>query len=180
MKTKEFIDTLEQYPELPLKFEYEEGKFVRDDFHITEIKNVSFDTVDCGGVRNQWQETHVQLWENTTLEPDHQVNGQKALKIFQVVENVRPTFQDMEIKFEYGNSTFPTSILTVAEIIPAENSLTVKLFETVATCKAKDRANTEEEKAAACCGPAKPKVRVSLKSLTEKKEPSCTPESGCC
>lgn len=180
MKTNEFIDTLTQNPDLSLEFEYAQGKFVRNDFHITEIKNVIFDTVDCGGIRNQWNETHVQLWENQTEEPEHNVNSTKALKIFQVVENVRPTFQDTEIKFEYGNESFPTSILSVGEISQTDKSLIVKLYEIGTTCKAKDRATTEEEKAAACCPSPQNKVKVSLKSLKPKNQNSCAPESNCC
>jgi len=180
MKTKEFIDTLKKHPDLPLKFEYMQGRFVRSDFHITEIKNVSFDTVDCGGIRNQWDETHVQLWENEMVEAHHKVDSNKALKIFQVVEEVRPTFQETEIKFEYGNNDFHTAVLAVGEIILTEDTLLIKLFETSTTCKAKDRANTDDEKANACCGTPKPKVKVSLKSLNEKVEPCCNPESGCC
>ncbi|WP_186757993.1 DUF6428 family protein [Echinicola salinicaeni] len=180
MKTKEFIEIISQNPDLSLSFEYAQGKFVRSDFHITEIKNVTFDTVDCGGKRNQWEETHVQLWENQFVEPDHKVNAEKALKIFQVVENVRPTFQNTDIKFEYGNENFPTTILSVGEISQSDSSLVVKLYETGTTCKAKDRATTEEEKAAACCPSPQKKIKVSLKSLKPTKSNNCTPESNCC
>ena len=90
MKTLDFINALEANPNLPLAFEYEKGRFVRMDFHLTEFKNVSFDTVDCGGVQNNWQEVHVQLWENEIPEPNHKVDTTKALKIFQDVAKVRP------------------------------------------------------------------------------------------
>ena len=60
MITQAFLDILIQNPKLPLYFEYQTGQFVRSDYHITEIKNVSYDTVDCGGVQNKWEETIVQ------------------------------------------------------------------------------------------------------------------------
>jgi hypothetical protein len=78
MKTSEFINVLENNPSLPLTFEYKKGSFARADFHLTEFKNVSFDTVDCGGVQNNWQEVQVQLWENEIPEPNHRVDSTKA------------------------------------------------------------------------------------------------------
>jgi len=179
MKTSEFTQILRDNPEKSLFFEYHAGQFVRTDYHITEIKNVSYDTVDCGGILNKWNEVHIQLWENEIPEPDHAVDTVKALNIFDAVQKVRPTFQDTEIKFEYGNSSFPTAVLPVYQIKEAGNSLIVQLTADQTTCKAKDRATTSEEKAAACCGPDdKPKVRVSLAALETAN--NCEPGAGCC
>lgn len=97
MTTTEFLNVLEQHENLPLTFEYQKGLYVRMDYHLTEVKNVSFDTVDCGGIRNAWQEVHVQLWENEVPEPSHRVDTSKALKIFQVVDKVRPILADTVI-----------------------------------------------------------------------------------
>ncbi len=152
MKTREFLSVLSQNPDLPLQFEYEEGKFARADYHITEIKNVSYDSVDCGGVRNQWTETIVQLWENETPEPNHSVNTNKALQIFLAVQKVRPFFREVEMKFEYGNSNFHTAIMKVKGV-EVTDKVTVKLLPENTTCKAKDRALTVEEKSKACCTP---------------------------
>jgi hypothetical protein len=180
MKTTEFTKILQENPEKGLFFEYQSGQYVRTDYHITEIKNVNFDTVDCGGIRNQWSEVHVQLWENEIPEPDHAVDTSKAMKIFDVVNRVRETYPDSVIKFEYGNSIFPTAVLPVHQIKDTGNALIVQLVADQTTCKAKDRATTPEEKAAACCGPVseKPKIRVSLASLQAAE--SCEPGSGCC
>lgn len=179
MKTSEFTALLENNLTKALFFEYQPGQFVRTDYHITEIKNVFYDTVDCGGVRNEWKEVHVQLWENEVPEPDHQVDASKASKIFSLVNKVRETNADTEIKFEYGNMTFPTAVLPVHNIKDTGNALIVQLTPDATTCKAKDRATTPEEAAAACCGPsAKPKVRLTMANL--QTENSCEPGSGCC
>lgn len=176
MKTSDFVRLLDENPEYNLYFEYQKGKFVRTDYHITEIKNVSFDTVDCGGLQNQWQETHVQLWETEMPDPNHQVDTSKALKIFRVVDKVRALLQDTEIKFEYGNESFPTAILPVYELVKNGTNLIVHLTPTLTSCKAKDRASSPEEAQAACCGtPAKEKLQ--LQELTSS---SCTPGGGCC
>ncbi len=158
MTTQAFLDILKSNPNLPLYFEYRAGEFVRSDYHITEIKNVSYDTVDCGGVQNTWEETIVQLWENETPEPEHSVNTDRALKIFEVVEKTRPTFKTTDLKFEYGNSTFHTAIMPV-QSIDITDKIIVKLANEHTTCKAKDR-----------------KAENSLQEL----ELACTPGGGCC
>ncbi|MCQ0110172.1 DUF6428 family protein [Zhouia amylolytica] len=179
MKTSEFISLLEKHPDLPLYFEYKPGLYTRNDYHITEIKNVSFDTVDCGGIQNKWEETHVQLWENEVPEPNHKITTSKALKIFQLVEKMRPTFQNVEVKIEYGNKNFHTAILPVHNIQVYEDKLIVKLVQEHTTCKAKDRATTADEKADACCSaPAKPEKKKI--KLAEVQENACSPGNGCC
>ncbi|MGB1041491.1 MAG: DUF6428 family protein [Flavobacteriales bacterium] len=178
MKTSEFLTVLEQNPNKKLQFEYHKGQFAREDFHITEIKNVTYDTVDCGGIRNEWSETIVQLWENQKPDGNY-VDTSRALHIADSVEKVRPTFKDTEIKFEYGNSLFHTAILNVEHIEIGEE-VTVKLFPESTTCKAQDRAGTDAEKAEACCAP-QVKPRISIKELASVAEgETCAPGSGCC
>lgn len=179
MKTSEFISALEQHPELPLFFEYKSGAYTRNDYHITEIKNVKFDTVDCGGILNKWQEVHVQLWENKTPEPEHNITTNKALKIFNVVEKVRPVFKNVEIKIEYGNEHFHTAVLPVQDITVETERMIVRLTEEQTTCKAKDRAVTDEEKADACCSTPTQQEKRKLK-LSELNTEYCKPNSGCC
>ncbi|APD06126.1 hypothetical protein UJ101_00587 [Flavobacteriaceae bacterium UJ101] len=152
--TNEFLNVLIENPNKILEFEYTEGKFARKDYHLTEFKNVTFDTVDCGGVANKWEETHIQIWENEEFEANHSVDTTKALKIFEIVEKTRPTFKETEIKFEYGNAEFHTAVMGIKGIAIHADKVVVKLFNENTTCKAKDRATTKEEKEAACCAPA--------------------------
>jgi hypothetical protein len=185
MTTKEFLNVLTQYPDLPLLFEYKKGGFTRMDYHLTEVKNVSFDTVDCGGLQNSWEEVHVQIWENEMPEPNHRVDTTKALKIFNAVEKVRPTLGGVEVKFEYGNDDFHTSVLPVRAMKVFNNQIIVQLGIDATSCKAKDRATTPEEKANACCSPAdvvqiQKKPMVNLSNLLTTKENVCTPGGGCC
>jgi hypothetical protein len=39
-----------------------DGATIHGGYHLTELKAASFDTVDCGRAKNQWNETIVQLW----------------------------------------------------------------------------------------------------------------------
>ncbi|MBW2962160.1 DUF6428 family protein [Mesonia aestuariivivens] len=151
MKTKEFLNVLKTNQNLPVYFEYQSGNFVRTDFHLTEIKNVDYNTVDCGGVQNKWQEVHVQLWENETPEPSHQLTASKMLSIFELVNKVRTTLKNVEILFEYQNQNFHKATLPVNDFEVKNDLLIFRLGEGFTTCKAKDRVTTEDEKAQACC-----------------------------
>ncbi len=64
MKVKEFVKVLEQHKGKELLFSYDQDQFVGANYHLTEVKNVQFDTTDCGGKTNFWEETHFQLWES--------------------------------------------------------------------------------------------------------------------
>ncbi|MFC4872315.1 DUF6428 family protein [Negadavirga shengliensis] len=131
--------------------------------------------MDCGGARNEWEEVHVQLWESQSPEPNHQVNTTKALKIFEAVGKSRPTHEDAEVKFEYGNGLFHTAVLPVQNIVVDDSNLVVKLMAEQTTCKAKDRAATPGEKAAACCGTSVPSLGVRSTETSVR-----TAASGCC
>jgi len=178
MKTSEFLNILESNPNKKLQFEYHKGQFAREDFHITEIKNVTYDTVDCGGIRNQWNETIVQLWENQRPDGNY-VDTSRASHIANSVEKVRPTFKDTEIKFEYGNSIFHTAVLNVENVEVGE-TVNVKLFPESTTCKAQDRAGTDAEKAEACCAPLA-KIKITMQDLSSVAAgETCEPGGGCC
>ncbi len=144
MKTNEFIQQLAAHINKELVFQYQEGELVGANYHITEIKNVTFDTVDCGGTPNYWQETIVQLWESPTeLEKRTYLKSEKALAIFKRVNQVKPLLMETEIKFEYGNAQFHTSVMSVASLDVNYQRLLVNLALVDSRCKALD----------VCCAP---------------------------
>ena len=162
MKTREFIELLEQHPGKSLLFEYRHGETVAPDYHITEIKNVTVDAVDCGRGTDFWKETVVQLWESPKeKEARSYMNAFKALSIINTVHKIKPLDQDAVIKFEYGNTTFHTAQLPVQSVEISQQQLKVKLIPDITDCKAKDE-----------CGiPAEATTTVSG---------GCEPGSGCC
>ena len=64
MKTQELFNTLKEHQDKALLFEYEPNIFVKANYHITEVKHISIDSVDCGAKTNNWNETVIQLWES--------------------------------------------------------------------------------------------------------------------
>lgn len=155
MKVTEFIEVLHVNKGKALKFLYRQGAFVAPNYHLTEVKNVVFDTTDCGGKRNTWEETQFQLWENPKEagKVDYMTTD-KILSILDKVDGINPLMKSTELKIEYGNKGFNTGVMPVEDIEIHQKEVIVKLFEEEARCKANDVCGIVEEEAqaeTACC-----------------------------
>lgn len=161
MKTNEFLAILKEYPDKNLLFEYRPGHFVGANYHITEIKNITIDAVDCGAGTDFWKETIIQLWESPD-EHDRKeyLSTNKALNILNKVDQIKPMEKDVEVKFEYSNANFHTSQLFVNDFTIDKNNLIIKLAIEKTDCKARET-----------CG---------VVAATETKEEACIPGGGCC
>lgn len=162
MKTNEFLSLLEQHPNKELLFEYAPQKLVAANYHITEIKNITVDAVDCGAGTDFWKETVIQLWESPEEigKRDYMI-ASKALAILTRVDRIKPMEKEVEVKFEYSNADFHTAQLYVHSFTVTEKQLVLRLGINQTDCKAKDT-----------CG-----IPVAMETVSEN---SCTPESGCC
>lgn len=162
MKTKEFLALLEQHPNRNLLFEYRPGHFVAPDYHITEVKNIFVDSVDCGGGSDFWKLTVIQLWEGPNAsDAQTYMSASKALDILKKVDSIKTMEKQAEVKFEYGNPNFHTAQLFVNDHAIAGNELILKLDVEKTDCKAKET-----------CG-----IPVTAEVGTEAR---CTPGGGCC
>ena len=161
MKTKELLNILEGNPGKNLLFEYAPGLLVGANYHITEVKNVTIDSVDCGANPDFWKETIIQLYESP-LEKDKReyMSAYKALSILKKVDKIKPMERDVEVKFEYSNQSFHTAQLFVNEYQIVGDNLLLKLGVEQTECKAKETCGIPEKAAEA----------VS----------ACAPGSGCC
>ena len=147
MTTHDFITRLREAAAKQWVFTNSIGATIHGGYHLTELKAASFDTVDCGAHKNQWNETIVQLWV-----PEEQENGEfmtaaKFLSIYDKVARLIPLDLAAEIRFEYGDENFPPSNYHVEKISENEAELRVQLRLPQTTCKARDR----REAGAACC-----------------------------
>ncbi len=151
MKTSKFIELLEDNREKELLFEYSENQFVPKAYHITEVKNLYFDSVDCGGKEHSEYQTIVQLWTNPIELKTRYMESGKALKILEKVNNIRPMKMETEIYFEYGNKNLPTSNYSVKKISIEEDKIVLKMYVEPTACKPIKLQNLKEA-ASACCG----------------------------
>lgn len=155
MTTSKFIVTLESNLGKALLFEYSNDKFVGANYHLTEVKNVSFDTVDCGGRPDNWKETHLQLWESPKeIGKIDFMTVDKILSIIKIVDGIKPLDVETTIKIEYGNVDFHTSVMDIDSIESTTDKLIIKLYTEATLCKANEicgipeKAEVEEF---ACC-----------------------------
>jgi hypothetical protein len=138
MRTQEFIDTLRRHRDKQLIFASENGTPIHGGYHLTELKAVTLDTVDCGGQLNRWPETLVQLWVPEDAGDDY-MSTAKFLSIYDKVAGMIPLQPGAEIRIEYGDENFFPSTYGVEEIDCAEKAIRVTLRPPITTCKARDR-----------------------------------------
>jgi hypothetical protein len=163
MKTQEFLQILESNKNASLLFEYTPGQLVGANYHITEVKHVSVDSVDCGGQTDAWNETIIQLWESPSeLGKTEYMTSHKALEILNTVGKIKTYDLNSEVKIEYSNSLFHTAQLFVSDFELSNGKLLFKLDIEKTDCKAKE-----------ICGVNEPVELASEGS-------SCAPGSGCC
>jgi len=134
-------------------FELENGSFVPDHFHVTEVGIVSKNFIDCGGTVRNEKVANFQLWDANDF--DHRLKPQKLLNIIALSEKVLG-MEDLEIEVEYQSDTIGKYELG----FKGENLI---LLSKQTNCLAQDK-----------CGiPA-----VQLKE--NAKLACCTPGGGCC
>jgi Family of unknown function (DUF6428) len=147
MTTHDFIGRLREAPAKQLVFTNSDGATIHGGYHLTELKAASFDTVDCGAEKNQWNETIVQLWVPEDEENGEFMTAQKFLAIYDKVARLIPPDPTAEIRFEYGDENFPPSNYHVKSVTENETDLHVELRLPETTCKARGR----RESGATCC-----------------------------
>ncbi|RIH87152.1 DUF6428 family protein [Calidithermus roseus] len=149
MNTQEFLQKLAQHPDKGLVFEYAEGRRVAPGYHVTEIMNVTYESMDCGGQANAWRETVVQLMDPSPKDKPKFMPVKKFLSIYNRVAASVAVQGEAEVRFEYGNAAMPAVHYHVGQIEAEGEELVVRLTPPGVTCKATDRA-----RAGGCCGPA--------------------------
>ena len=137
MTTSDFLSLLTTHADKELIFEFLEGKYVPSGYHITEVKNVHIESVDCGGRPDAYDQTIVQLWHNESKEDDTNLTADKANAIFKKVDGVKPIRQDAPIFFEWGNAAYRTSVYDVTSFEVVDNQLIIKMFVPATVCKPK-------------------------------------------
>lgn len=161
MKTNQLFSTLKEHSDKSLLFQYAPNQLVAANYHITEVKHIKVDSVDCGGQMDNWNETIIQLWESPSeIGKTEFMTSVKALDILNKVGSMKAYDMDAEVKFEYSNALFHTAQLFVSGFEIHENNLLLNLSIAKTDCKAKE-----------LCGVQEPALET---------QNSCAPGSGCC
>jgi len=148
MKTNDFISMLRRSPDKALLFTNSDGDTIHSGYHLTEIKAANYDTVDCGGQKNRWNETILQLWVPEKA-GDHYMLARKFISIYDKVSKMVSIDGDAEVRIEYGDASFFATTYHVEDFSETEDTLRLVLVPPSTTCKARDRAR--EKNAESCC-----------------------------
>ena len=151
MTTKEFLNLLDENADKELVFEYRKDQFVPAAYHITEVKNVHIDSVDCGGRPSESFETVVQLWISGTEVKDKGMSAGKALKIFEKVDSIKPLRYNTDLFIEWGDENLPTSNYAIEAVDNGPDKVTLKLFVPATACKPRLELSVLGNASKGCC-----------------------------
>lgn len=151
MTTEGFINRLQEDAGKALIFVGPDGRRVPADYHITEIKDVSIASVDCGGRSATARETVTQLWTPRNDDAGVPMTTDKAHAIFARVGKVRALDPDAEALFEWGDQHLRMAVCHVDRLDVTSEELVVYLDVRQPVCKP---ALDMVPEAAHCCAPA--------------------------
>jgi hypothetical protein len=151
-EVKEILPTLEN-----VEFQLENGTFVPEHFHVTEVGMITKNFIDCGGVIRNETVVNFQLWNANDFE--HRLKPNKLLNIIQLSED-KLGIEDSEIEVEYQSDT-------IGKYDLAFDGKTFILKNKTTACLAQDSCGIPAEKQ---------KIKLSERS----SEPCCSPDGNCC
>lgn len=151
---KDLLPTLDN-----VAFQLENGTFVPEHFHVTEVGIITKNFIDCGGVIRNEQVVNFQLWNADDFE--HRLKPGKLLNIIQLSEE-KLGIGNFEIEVEYQSETIGKYDLEF-------NGKNFVLRNKTTACLAQD-----------ACGIPTEKQKINLRELNVASGSSCTPDSGCC
>ena len=153
--TQAFLELVTAHPDAPLIFNLSDAPLVGAGYHITEVKAVLIEAMDCGGQADTWRETVVQLSDGSSEEAAQGfMTVQKFLSIYGKAAAAVPVRGASELRFEYGNNERPAIQYFIAEVTLESTGLTVNLTSPGVTCKANDRIAESSDASSCGCGPS--------------------------
>ncbi|MGB3107973.1 DUF6428 family protein [Sphingobacterium siyangense] len=142
-----------------VEFQLENGTFVPEHFHVTEVGIITKNFIDCGGVVRSERAVNFQLWNANDYE--HRLKPGKLLSIIKLSEE-KLGIEDLEIEVEYQSDTIGRYDLEI-------KGGTFILKSKTTACLAPD-----------ACGIPSEKLTKNLAELPVNQASCCTPGSGCC
>lgn len=153
-EVKEILPTLDN-----VAFQLENGTYVPEHFHVTEVGVVSKHFIDCGGVVREEKMVNFQLWDANDFE--HRLKPQKLLNIIKLSER-KLGIEDLDIEVEYQSNT-------IGKYGLGFNGESFVLESKTTACLALD-----------ACGIPAETSGVRSMSLPINSAAGCSPDDGCC
>ena len=93
MTTTSFLASLRLHADLPLAFRLGSARTssLAPGYHLTEVKRVAYETMDCGAMTHRWSETQFELWVPPLVGALPGRAAMPAGKFLQIVDRVQGT-----------------------------------------------------------------------------------------
>lgn len=150
---KEILPKLEN-----VEFQLENGTFVPEHFHVTEVGLITKNFIDCGGVIRSEKLINFQLWNADDY--DHRLKPNKLLQIIKLSEE-KLGIENLTIEVEFQS-------ITIGKYDLEFNGKHFILKNKKTACLAED-----------ACGIPTEKSKIQLKQITPNSS-CCSPNSDCC
>lgn len=154
MKTAEFLSLLRSQAGLPLRFRLEASLHqVPAGYHLTEVKQVTYSTMDCGAMSHRWHETQFELWAPPVAGSRPGRAPMPADKFLRIIDRVEQTLAldgAAEARIHARLGDHPAALYDVASVVATDGELTVSLTPDRTRCKAAER--RLGELTGGCCG----------------------------
>ena len=160
MEANVVLPLVESSSEKAVRFLLEGKQLVPNDFHVTEVKRLSVESLDCGGGESAWRELVVQLWSPKGNNSQTAMTAGKFLSILRRAEALNE-LDGNSLRFEYGDTGKPAVQYYVDHIASEGGTLDVHLTPPHVTCKPHERTRSAElsvVQAGACCAPGSAEV----------------------
>ena len=144
MKVSKFLGALKQLPvDYPLAIYLPNNDLIPLNFHITEVGEISYRFIDCGGELHSESICLLQVWVADDVE--HRLSPAKLIKIIELATKTLD-IMDSEIEMEYGSPSVQYNLKEInvtLDFNPAEFILEGKETD----CLAPDKCGVNK-----CCG----------------------------
>ncbi|MFC3199964.1 DUF6428 family protein [Parapedobacter deserti] len=154
-EVKHLLSTLDN-----VVFQLEDGAFVPEHFHVTEVGTTTKHFIDCGGVIRREEAVNFQLWNAHDYE--HRLKPGKLLHIIKLSEQ-KLGINDAEVEVEYQSNTIGRYDLGF-------NGSHFVLKNKATACLAED----------ACGIPSAQQKNGLVQIPVAASSSCCTPGGGCC
>jgi hypothetical protein len=183
MKTSSFLTSLRTHPGLPLVFRADQ-KTVSPGYHLTEVKRVSYETMDCGAMAHRWSESQFEIWVPSRADSTPGRGHMPAEKFLRIVERVEAELHLQGDSIARIHASFegqPASLYDIEEIVVRDGALWAGLSPDRTRCKAAERSGAGVS--GKCCGaasaaPEKAEAGASCGCGAVKSESAAT--MACC
>lgn len=152
MKSSSFLTTLRAHASLPLVFRAGRD-VVSPGYHLTEVKRVAYETMDCGAMMHRWAESQFELWvpalEKLVPGRGH-MPAEKFLRIVARVEAELPLDGEAAARIHASFRGQPAALYDIEAVTAQDGQLVVALSPDRTRCKAAERRLASVT--GGCCG----------------------------